>query len=310
MSLTKEQVVANWPEICRKFPIICGLKTFNAELTIYATLQQAYKQFDWIVITDDGSTDNTIKMIEKCVTDYGIKNIEVYQVGEHDPWPDQKVEKREGDHHIIRNGDKTAAKACFKNWSITKQKYPNFFYLGLEDDVILFDNVRQRIYERISKWSDPFTDCEYFNVSSIVDKDHVLLALHEGKPLPGIKQRALYDNAGDWTCALFWNAGQIQIGPDPVYPFGACMFPWLPKTQVGKKGQDTSMPFGFHMINYRKTKVGFCYNLDDPGLVRITDLGESGEGVDFDLLNRVWFPEEIVLEKTDSAWVQKIKESK
>ena len=309
MNLTQEQVRHNWPELCRKFPIICGIKTFNAELTVYATIQQAYKQFDWLVVTDDGSTDDTMKMIQKCIDDFEIKNIEVYEVGDHDPWPEQKVEKREGDHHIIRHGEKTAAKACFKNWFITKKKYPNCFYLGLEDDVILFDNVRQRIYDRISRWSDPFTDCEYFNVSSVVDRDHVLLALHNGQPLQGIKQRELYDNAGDWTCALFWNAGEIQIGPDPVYPFGACMFPWLQKNQLGKKGQDTSMPFGFHMINYRKSKVGFTYDINDPGLKRIEELRDTGAGVEFSILDKVWFPQKIKLDKTKAGYVQNLSEA-
>jgi len=48
MKLNKAQITQHWPEICRKIPIICGLKTLNAELTVYATLQQTYKQFDWV----------------------------------------------------------------------------------------------------------------------------------------------------------------------------------------------------------------------------------------------------------------------
>ena len=71
MELTKEQVAANWSTLCRKFPLVCGLKTFNAELTVYACLQQAYKIFDHIVITDDGSDDRTLEMIQKCVDDFG-----------------------------------------------------------------------------------------------------------------------------------------------------------------------------------------------------------------------------------------------
>ena len=44
--MNKEEIIKNWPEIVRKIPMVCGLKTFNAELTIYACLRQAYKQFD------------------------------------------------------------------------------------------------------------------------------------------------------------------------------------------------------------------------------------------------------------------------
>ena len=86
------------------------------------------------------------------------------------------------------------------------------------------------------------------------------------------------------------------------------MFPWLQKNQLGKKGQDTSMPFGFHMINYRKGKAGFTYDLNDPGLKRIDTLGATGEGVDFDVLDRVWFPQKIELVKTESNWLQELRE--
>ena len=310
MNLTKEQVVKNWPEICRKLPLVCGLKTFNAELTVYACLQQAYKIFDHVVITDDGSDDDTVNMIKKCIEDHQIKNVTFFNVADYDPWPDQVIEKKEGDHHIPRKAGKTHAKAQWKNFAAVKQVAPNSIYISLEDDVVLFDNVRQRIYDRLTKWSDPFTDCDFFNVSSIVDDNHVLRAIYQGKPLPGIQQRELYDNAGDWTLSAIWTGSDLEIGPDPVYAFGACIFPWLPKNQMGKKGQDNTMPFGFHLLNYRTTKEGFTYDIDDPGLTRIDELGDTGNGVDFDLMNRLWFPKRIVVEKTDHNYVQRLVEVK
>ena len=297
----------SWETYCRKLPLVCGLKTLNAEMTIYACLQQAYKQFDHVIITDDGSDDKTLEMIKKCTRDFDIRNVSFADVSSYDPWPDQVIEKKEGDHHIPRKSGKTHAKAQHKNLQAVKQLAPNCIYVSLEDDVILFDNIRQRIYDRISRWEDPYTDCEFFNVSSIVDRNHTLLAIHEGKPLPGIRQRALYDNAGDWTCAAIWSQGQLQIGPDPVYAFGACLFPWTQKNQCGKKGQDNEMPFGFHMLNYRTSKEGFTYELNDPGLVRIDSLSEDSCGVDFEVLDRVWFPSKIKLEKTATKWIQKIE---
>lgn len=310
MNLTKEQVTDNWPELCRKFPLVCGLKTLNAEMTIYACLQQAYKLFDHVVITDDGSEDKTMEMIKNCISDFDIRNVSIFDVSQYDPWPDQVIEKKEGDHHIPRKSGKTHAKAQWKNFAAVKQVAKNCIYVSLEDDVIVFDNIRQRIYDRISKWDDPYTDCEFFNVSSIVDDDHVLRAIYQGKPLPGINQRELYDNAGDWTLAAIWTGSDLQIGPDPVYAFGGCIYPWLPKNQIGKKGQDNTMPFGFHLLNYRSSKEGFEYKLDDPGLTKISDLGATGKGVDFDLMKRVWFPSKIVVEKTDKAYVQRIVETK
>ena len=146
MELTKEQVKDNWEELGRKFPLICGLKTLNAELTIYACLQQAYKQFDYVVITDDGSTDNTMKMIEKCVNDFNIRNVSVIDVSNWDPMPDQVIEKREGDHHVTRPAGQTHAKAQFKNYEVVKKNFPNAIYVSLEDDVILYDNVLSLIH--------------------------------------------------------------------------------------------------------------------------------------------------------------------
>lgn len=308
--MNKKQIIDNWPQICRKIPLVCGLKTLNAELTIYACLQQAYKIFDHIVITDDGSEDGTIDMIKKCIEDFDIRNVTFFNVADYDPWPDQVIEKKEGDHHIPRKAGKTHAKAQWKNFAAVKQLIENCIYISLEDDVVVFDNIRQRIYDRISQWDDPFTDCEFFNVSSIVDDNHVLRAIYQGKPLPGINQRELYDNAGDWTLSSIWSASDLQIGPDPVYAFGACIYPWLPKNQTGKKGQDNTMPFGFHLLNYRTTKEGFTYELEDPGLTKISDLGETGLGVDFDLMNRVWFPKRIAIEKTDQNYVQRLVEVK
>lgn len=308
--MNKEQIINGWPEICRKIPLVCGLKTLNAEMTIYASLQQAYKIFDHVVITDDGSEDKTMEMIQKCVEDFDIRNISIFDVSQYDPWPDQVIEKKEGDHHIPRKAGKTHAKAQWKNFAAVKQVIENCIYISLEDDVIVFDDIRQRIYDRISKWDDPYTDCEFFNVSSIIDDNHVLRAIYQGKPLPGIRQRELYDNAGDWTLAAIWTGSELQIGPDPIYAFGACIYPWLPKNQTGKKGQDNTMPFGFHLLNYRTTKEGFEYELNDPGLTKISDLGESSKGVDFNIMKRVWFPSKIVIEKNVKSYVQRIVEEK
>ena len=115
MNLTREQLTNNWPELCRKIPLICGLKILNAELTIYACLQQAYKIFDHVVITDDGSDDTTLEMIKKCIKDYDIRNVSIFNVSDYDPWPDQVIEKKEDDHHIPRKAGKTHAKAQWKN---------------------------------------------------------------------------------------------------------------------------------------------------------------------------------------------------
>lgn len=302
----KQIIRARWQEYARKLPLICGLKTLNAELTIYSVLSQAYKQFDFIIITDDGSTDGTKEEIQRCCRDFGIKNIAFVDVSQINPWDDQDIKKREGDHHVPRPGGKTHAKAQWKSYEFVKRNFPNSLYVSLEDDVILEDNIRWRIYDRISQWSDPFTDCEFFNVTSAIDEEHVLLGcLADGSPLPGIVQRKLYNNGGDWTLSAIWTNSDLTIGPDPLYPFGACIYPWMAKNQTGKKGQDGNKSFGFHMINYRTTKIGLEYDAKVPGVFKISDMTDDKE-VDWDLLRRVG-PHRIILIRKEDKFVQEAK---
>jgi len=302
--VNKQFVQARWSELSRKLPLICGLKTFNAELTIYSVLRQAYHQFDYVVVTDDGSTDSTKQEIKRCCDDFGIKNLVFADASQFNPWEDKEVEKRPGDHHVPRPNGKTHAKAQWKSYEFVKQNFANSIYVSLEDDVILEDNIRWRIFDRVSRWSDPFTDCEFFNVTSAINEDYVLQGCFpDGKPLPGIVQRRLYNNGGDWTLAALWTGGDLTIGPDPMYPFGACIYPWMAKNQMGKKGQDGEKSFGFHMINYRTTKFGYEYNATTPEVVAIEDLVDDKNEADWDLLKRVG-PNKIDLIKSEDKFIQ------
>jgi glycosyltransferase involved in cell wall biosynthesis len=305
--LEKNSIRLNWKEISRKLPLICGLKTLNSELTIYSVLSQAYHQFDCVVITDDGSTDKTKDEIVRCVKDFGIKNLIFVDVSGINPWEDEQVEKRPGDHHIPRPGGKTHAKAQWKSYEFIKKNFQNSIFVSLEDDVILENNIRWRIFDRISKWNDPFTDCEFFNVTSAINEDYVLLGcLKDGSPLPGIVQRKLYNNGGDWTLAAMWTGGDLLIGPDPLYPFGACIYPWMAKNQTGKKGQDGEKSFGFHMINYRSSKIGYEYDANAPGIFKISDLLDDKQEADWDLLKAIG-PKKIDLVRKDEKFIQVMK---
>lgn len=300
----KNMVRMQWKELSRKFPLICGLKTYNAELTIYSVLRQAYHQFDYVVITDDGSTDKTKDEIVRCVNDFNIKNAVFVDASQVNPWQDEQIEKRPGDHHVPRPDGKTHAKAQWKSYEFVKRNFPNSIYVSLEDDLILEDNIRWRIYDRINRWTDPFTDCEFFNVTSAINEEYVLLGcLKDGSPLPGIVQRKLYNNGGDWTLAAIWTGGDLSIGPDPMYPFGACIFPWMAKNQTGKKGQDGDKSFGFHMINYRTSKIGFEYDASIPGVSKISDMLNDQSEADWQLLNRLG-PKKIDLVRVDNKFIQ------
>jgi glycosyltransferase involved in cell wall biosynthesis len=303
----KSMIKSQWKELSRKFPLICGLKTLNAELTIYSVLSQAYHQFDFIVITDDGSSDRTKEEITRCINDFEIRNVAFVDASQLNPWDDKKVEKREGDHHVPRPGGKTHAKAQWKSYEFVKKNFPNSIYVSLEDDVILENNIRWRIYDRISKWDDPFTDCEFFNVTSAINEDYVLLGcLKDGSPLPGIVQRNLFNNGGDWTFSAIWTGSDLSIGPDPLYPFGACIYPWMAKNQTGKKGQDGEKSFGFHMINYRTSKIDYEYDANVPGVKKIEELVDKLDESDWSLLKKVG-PNKISLVLRGDKFVQEKK---
>lgn len=303
----KNMIRSQWKELSRKFPLICGLKTYNAELTIYSVLRQAYHQFDFVIISDDGSTDKTKDEIIKCVSDFNIKNVAMVDASQIDPWKDEQIEKRDGDHHVPRPNGKTHAKAQWKSFEFIKRNFPNSIYVSLEDDVILEENIRWRIYDRISEWNDPFTDCEFFNVTSTINEEYVLLGCHpDGTPLPGIVQRKLYNNGGDWTLSAMWTCGDLSIGPDPLYPFGACIYPWMAKNQTGKKGQDGERSFGFHMINYRTTKIGLAYDADIPGVCKISDMIDDKNEADWSLLEKVG-PHKISLIREKDKFIQVLK---
>ena len=301
------QPSVSWSQYARSLPLVCGIKTLNAELTIYACLQQAYKQFDYIVITDDGSTDDTFKMVQKCCKDFQIQNIVVLDMSKADPWPDQTIEKKEGDHHITRELGKTHAKAQWKSFNIIKKNFPNSIYVSLEDDVILYENIRSRIYNRVVNWKEPHTDSEFFNVIQTIDKYRLLPVKGYGFH-PGMNQRKTYDNAGDYTLACWWTSGKLNIMPDPVYAFGACLDPWLQKNQTGKKGQCNDEPYGYHMLCYRTSKIGYSYKhilKEGYDFMNIQDVAKEDKSVNSSLLDDVWFPKELSLNKDYEIIVEK-----
>ena len=90
-----------------------------------------------------------------------------------------------------------------------------------------------------------------------------------------MNRRKLYENAGDWTFCCFWLGGNLSIGPDPVYPWGACLFPWLPKNQLSKKGQDNLEPFGLHLIYYRENRDGFVLEEGMKRVAKISNLNDN-----------------------------------
>mgnify|MGYP001283375396 CR=1 FL=1 len=83
MEVTREHVQNNWGEFYNRFPLVCGINTYNNELTIYACLQQAVKNFHVVMVFDDGSTDNTIEMLETNKWPFPLKWVDTQETNKY-----------------------------------------------------------------------------------------------------------------------------------------------------------------------------------------------------------------------------------
>lgn len=266
----------DWSNESRDLPYVCGIKTYNSGPTIYACLQAASKTFENIIVTDDGSKDETINEISRFISDNPDINIAAFDVDNWDPMPDMIMKRDHGNTVDTHPTNKSHSKAQIKNFQICKHHFPNAIYFSLEDDVILYEDIRQRISGRISNWIEPETDCEFFNVANVVNEKY----LHVGKNHVGMNRRKLYENAGDWTFGCFWTGGKLSIGPDPVWPWGACIYPWMAKNQTGKKGQDDDLPYGNHLLYYRRTRQDYVLENPAESLGKIEEIKDPSVNVD------------------------------
>lgn len=276
----------NWENFVKSTPWIATVQTCNNDWTIYACLQQVCKQFENVIVVDDGSTDRTLLEVDRFIRREKPKNFQVVDVSSFDPWPNLVAPKREWQSE---GTSKTQSKAKFKAYTVAKQLAPQLMWVSVESDVIVMNDARVRMIERISRWKEPETDCEFFNLVMSIDPWHVrCVSKYEDRyEMPdGIKHRREYDHPGDWGLAASWLGGKLAPGPDPVFPYGPCYLPWLEKNQLGKKGQDNSNPFGFHMLSYRDAEKDTSY--EGRLHFKVSDLNDPV--VDWDLLHKVRFP--------------------
>ena len=289
-----------WEKYSKKLPWVCGLMTYNSEMTIYGTLKYASKMFDAIIITDDGSTDETFEEVKRFQLENDFKNIFYLNVKDWDPIPTLKVKKDHGSSYAPVT--KTISKARIKNFMICKDKIPHSIYFALEDDVIVDPSLKNSIKKKISLWKEPQTDCEFFNVVNMINKDWLRLS----NPDPNMKRRKSYENAGDWTYVCWYTSGKLTVGPDPGHPYGPCLFPWLHKNQIHKKGQNNDYPYGYHFLYYRKNRNGF--NLEDK-LKRIKNICDlDDDHLNYSLINDIEFKSNISVEIKDQNAILRIKE--
>ena len=263
------------------------MQTCNNSWTVFACLQQAVKQFDLVLVIDDGSTDGTLLEVDRFIRRERPRNVHVFDLSWFDPMPSLVAPKREG----MEPTSKTQSKAKFKAHALAKQVAPSAVWTSIEADVILHDDARARIVDRVSRWDEPESDCEFFNLVMSIDQWNVRAVTASEEryvKLPGIRHRKPYDHPGDWGLATSWLGGQLVPGPDPVFPYGPTFLPWKEKNQLGKKGQDDSPPFGFHMLSYRESDSAASYS--GRLCYAVESIAPTDPDVDWGLLHRLRFP--------------------
>lgn len=248
--------IENWKTYSKKLPLIGVIGLVNEWMTIYPCLQQAVKIFDEILIVGDSASEKSKFYLEKFILDhYTFKNkIHFVDLGEIDPWP-WLVFPRSGVHYnsVSDIPIKCSPKAGFKRFNFAKVKFPNTILCSVHSDIILFDNSRERIYERMSNVENPFFDSEWYSMITLYDKSHIKTFLSNDSTLgnlkkdPNLNQRTIYDYPGDWGLMSYYSSSLLTVGPDPVIHEFEAFYPWSKKTQCEKKGQDNSFPHAIHL---------------------------------------------------------------
>jgi hypothetical protein len=247
----------SWSEYSKKLPLVAVVGLVNEWMTIYPCLQQAIKVFDKILVIGDDVSPKALEQYNKFIVDYKNEcdgKIEFIELGNFDPWPWISLYDPKLDYKNTKNFPKKSAnKADYKRLSLAKTLQGNSIICSLHSDIIVFDDIKNRIKKRIENIDNPLLDSEWFNLITLYDKKNAKTFLsNDSKPGnlikdPNLNQRYVYDYPGDWGLMSFYGSSLLLPGPDPLYPFFPCMWPWSKKTQMQKKGQDNSATFAIHL---------------------------------------------------------------
>jgi hypothetical protein len=184
--------------------------------------------------------------------------INLVELGDFDPWPwvslyDPKVSYKSPSELP----KKSQSKADYKRIALAKSMYGNSIVCSLHSDIIVFDDTKARIKERMQNAENPFFDSEWFSMITLYDRKNARTFLSkDSKPGNLIKdkslnQRTVYVYPGDWGLMSLYGSSLLLPGPDPMYGYYGCLWPWTRKTQCEKKGQDNSLPHAVHLEHIR-----------------------------------------------------------
>lgn len=245
-----------WSQFSRRLPLVAVVGMMGEWMTIYACLQQAIKNFDYVIVVGDGVTPKAKQMFDRFMSDYDsvAKNrVSFVDLGDMDPWPWLAMPRPGVKYASIEEVPvKSWSKAGFKRFNHARAIFPNSILCSLHSDVVVFGDTGTRVRDRIAGMENPFFDSEWFSMVSMYDDRHIA-GIVDSNSTPGnlgkhpaLRQRTWYDYPGDWGLMGYYASSLLSVGPDPQGSEAECFYPWSRKTQCEKKGFDDSVPHAVH----------------------------------------------------------------
>jgi hypothetical protein len=307
----------SWEKYSETLPLVAFTGLVGENMTIYACLQQAVKVFDHIVVFGDGPTKEALEMFHKFLSDHHSLKHKIQYIDQTniDPWPWIGFIKTELDWKDKLNQKNNIGELMTKSWSKAAAKklnavrgmFPNSMLFSLHSDVIMFNDSRERLKQRIRAIKNPFFDSEWFCMNTCLDLDNLISITSsdstEGNlnKHPELAQRKVYDYPGDWGLMCLYSSSCLSIGPDPMAPVAECLYPWQKSTQCEKKGHDTNVPYAVHLEFWRESYHQKDFKQWSWKYINIESLEKTDEVLyrkykDLDMKNNLYFPKKLVVD--------------
>jgi len=248
--------IESWPSYVNRIPLVAVVGMMGEWMTIYACLQQAIKNFEYVIVCGDGVSPKAKEMFDKFMSDYASVvsgRVQFIEMDKIDPWPWVAMARPGVEYENIESIPmKSWSKAGFKRFNYARAIFPNSIMCSLHSDVVVFDGTGERIKNRMMSIKNPFFDSEWYSMVTMHDRKTVMsiLSADSGpgnlKGHPALKQRKTYDYPGDWGLMSIYASSMLSVGPDPMGHEAECLYPWSRETQCEKKGCDTSVPHAVH----------------------------------------------------------------
>jgi len=303
--------VTPWSEYSSRIPLVAVIGLMGEWMTIYACLQQAIKNFEYVIVCGDGVTPKAKEMFEKFMSDYSSQvqgRVQFIEMDAIDPWPWVAMARPGVTYSKISDIPmKSWSKAGFKRFNYARAVMPNSILCSLHSDVIVFDDTGKRVRERMMGIKDPFFDSEWYSMVTMNDRTKINSILSEDsgpgnhKGHPALRQRTTYDYPGDWGLMSIYASSMLSVGPDPGGHEAECLYPWSRVTQCEKKGCDTSVPHAVHLEWLRDS----CRDRDfTPTAWKIiqrnwVEENDSELGDRLSVIDNVYFPVDFALDSNN-----------